>query len=475
MVVFLSPPVSSPHHTHFGFLIKSTPDITDRTHGVAGNWSPSSSPAGGLASVGTLPTRRVPCRAARALARVRVRARWVSMPGGMRRGRECTRVGGGAHNEFARVSAFLCVLWRPSRPPPPPHKTSVVPFCCAMRVTRALAALRPRLAMQSCSAATNAPPTAASASSFLAVNVYVSEGRAPTLATLTAAASSRQSVRGDGHTTTGAALVHTFVDEPYNRTGFTLAGPAPHPPLSGLTAATLALCDAALAAIDWDAAATLVAAATHPALGAVDHIAVHPLFPTAPGARASAAGLATTLATSLGDRGIPVYLYGWASPAGRTLAEARRSLGYFGGGKKDGADATTAPPPPDAGPPTPHPRHGVAIIGATPWVVNVNVPLATGDVAAARAIARRVSTRGGGPLPALEAMGLAHGDGCTEVACNVRDPEAVSVEAVEEAVKAAADAAGVSVSGGAYVTGRGASVDVAAEAARVLGCAIVHE
>lgn len=339
-----------------------------------------------------------------------------------------------------------------------------------MRATRALAALRPRLAMQACSAAPNASPTVAS--SFLAVNVYVSEGRTPTtLATLTAAASSCQSVRGDGHTTTGAALVHTFVDEPYNRTGFTLAGPAPDPPSSGLTAATLALCDAALAAIDWGAVAAPVAAATHPALGAVDHIAVHSLFPTAPGARASAAGLATTLATRLGDRGIPVYLYGWASPAGRTLAETRRVLGYFGGGKKNGADAPAAPPPPDAGPPTPHPRHGVAVIGATPWVVNVNVPLATGDVAAARAIARRISTRGGGPLPALEAMGLAHGDGGTEVACNVRDPQAVSVSDVEAAVKAAADAAGVSVSGPAYTTGR-APRDVAEAAARVLGCVL---
>ena len=259
--VVCAPPLPFLSLTHFGFAsIKSTPDITDRTHGVAGNWSVASSPAGGGVSAGPLPTRRVPCRAAaradRALAHVRVRVRWASNAGENAE-RECTRVcGAGAHNEFAFVYAliFFFVLWRASTPT---LKTSVLflpLFERAMRATRALAALRPRLAMQACSAAPNASPTVAS--SFLAVNVYVSEGRTPTtLATLTAAASSRQSVRGDGHTTTGASLVHTFVDEPYNRTGFTLAGPAPDPPSSGLTAATLALCDAALAAIDWGAVA----------------------------------------------------------------------------------------------------------------------------------------------------------------------------------------------------------------------------
>lgn len=55
-------------------------------------------------------------------------------------------------------------------------------------------------------------------------------------------------------------------------------------------------------------------------------------------------------------------------------------------------------------------RLGVAAVGASPWVTNLNVPLATGDLAAARHIARAVSTRGGG-LPHVEAMALPHTQG----------------------------------------------------------------
>jgi glutamate formiminotransferase len=60
--------------------------------------------------------------------------------------------------------------------------------------------------------------------------------------------------------------------------------------------------------------------------------------------------------------------------------------------------------PPDAGPVRASPRSGVITIGATPWVVNFNVPVTGGDLAAAKQVARAVSTRGGG-LPALEVSG----------------------------------------------------------------------
>lgn len=105
----------------------------------------------------------------------------------------------------------------------------------------------------------------------------------------------------------GTALVHTFIDKPYNRTGFTLASPVPQqvlgPPLAcltdvldiadiaettysqqdivtGLMGAFLAqlartavqLARAALAAID-----LRLHSASHPRLGVVDHISCHPL------------------------------------------------------------------------------------------------------------------------------------------------------------------------------------------------------
>jgi hypothetical protein len=57
--------------------------------------------------------------------------------------------------------------------------------------------------------------------------------------------------------------------------------------------------------------------------------------------------------------------------------------------------------PPDAGPVTATPAEGVVTIGAVPWVTNYNVPLHTGDMAAAKAVARAVSSKGGG-LPGVE-------------------------------------------------------------------------
>lgn len=61
------------------------------------------------------------------------------------------------------------------------------------------------------------------------------------------------------------------------------------------------------------------------------------------------------------------------------------------------------------------PRLGVAAIGASGWVTNVNVPLATADMQAARSIARAISARGGG-LQAVEAMALPHTNG-EAIAC----------------------------------------------------------
>jgi glutamate formiminotransferase len=205
----------------------------------------------------------------------------------------------------------------------------------------------------------------------------------------------------------------------------------------------------------------------HPALGIVDHVAVHPLIPGAEG-MANAAALAGEVGAGLGAAGVPVYLYGHAAHCGRTLADIRRALGYFARGT---AAAVTVHPPPDHGPHPPQLPCGVSLVGATPWVVNLNVPLATVDLAAARVIARTVSSRGGGSLPGVEALGLAHGDGHTEVACNVRDLEAAPLTVVEAAVKAAAEQAGVAV-GAAYVTGRDPA-SIVDEAARVLGLEIV--
>jgi glutamate formiminotransferase len=131
---------------------------------------------------------------------------------------------------------------------------------------------------------------------------------------------------------------------------------------------------------------------------------------------------------------VPTYLYGAAHKDGRTLASIRRQLGYFtptspGGSQWRGApdawpSSSPLPVAPDAGPVTPSRSKGVVVLGATAWVDNYNVPVRTADVGAARLIARAVSERGGG-LASVQAMGLAHGDGATEVACNLLDPATV--------------------------------------------------
>ncbi|EEE64992.1 hypothetical protein OsJ_19912 [Oryza sativa Japonica Group] len=92
---------------------------------------------------------------------------------------------------------------------------------------------------------------------------------------------------------------------------------------------------------------------------------------------------------------------------------------------------------------------GVVVVGATGWVDNYNVPVRTGDVEAARRIARAVSERGGG-LPSVQAMGLAHGGGVVEVACNLLDPARVGAEQVQGMVERLAAGEGLSVGKGYF-------------------------
>ncbi len=73
-------------------------------------------------------------------------------------------------------------------------------------------------------------------------------------------------------------------------------------------------------------------AATHPRLGVIDHISLHPLQPTAATSAAgeglaSAARCAREASAGLGAMGLPVYLYGHARDDRRTLADIRRQLG----------------------------------------------------------------------------------------------------------------------------------------------------
>ncbi|CAN6166355.1 unnamed protein product [Urochloa humidicola] len=275
--------------------------------------------------------------------------------------------------------------------------------------------------------------------------LYISEARnAPALRAIERAAAALRPA---------AVLVNAFADDAYNRVGYTLVSPLAAAGGGGDTApaplhrAAFDMVAAALEAVDLGAHA-----GAHPRLGVVDHIAFHPLA----GAHLDdVTALTRAVAADIGDKlQVPTYLYGAAHREGRTLANIRRQLGYFtpnspGEQWRGAPDLPSLPVAPDAGPTTPSRSKGVVAIGATSWVDNYNVPVHTTDVAAARRIARAVSERGSG-LRSVQAMGLAHGEGIAEVACNLLDPATVGAEQVQERVRQLAAELGLAVGKGYF-------------------------
>ncbi|EFJ53267.1 hypothetical protein VOLCADRAFT_55328, partial [Volvox carteri f. nagariensis] len=245
--------------------------------------------------------------------------------------------------------------------------------------------------------------------------------------------------QAEADATHGVALANIFVDAPYNRTGFTLVSTQ----ADRLTAAIVRLSRAALQLRDLRSHV-----ATHPRLGIVDHISLHPL-----GSLSESAVAATAVA---GQKplepapALPVYLYGFAHPSRRCLSEVRRQLGSNGNGTYQPQPQPPPLPdpddllrfPPDLGPSEPPPQSGLVTIGAVPWVVNYNVPLQDVDLAEAKWLARAVSERGGG-LPGVEAMALKHADDTVEVACNLLDETLSSPHAVQARLEALASSRGL--------------------------------
>lgn len=177
----------------------------------------------------------------------------------------------------------------------------------------------------------------------------------------------------------GPALLDLHADADHHRSVFTLAG---HPP--DTEAAALALTRAALARVDVGGHCGV-----HPRLGAVDvvpFVALDGLHPVAAVEAARRFGAAVS-----DELNVPVFLYGDADPAGRSLPDLRRDA--FGSRA------------PDLGPPAPHPTFGAVAVGARPPLVAVNCELASNDPGVARSIARAVRERDGG-LPGVRALGF---------------------------------------------------------------------
>ncbi|KAK9807717.1 hypothetical protein WJX72_007104 [[Myrmecia] bisecta] len=254
---------------------------------------------------------------------------------------------------------------------------------------RAYASSRLPLASILATRSATTAPTSSLAAAVLACNVYVSEGR--TQAVIDNVEAAAKSVRG-------VLLANTFVDAPYNRTGLTLVSTIP----SQLCLAAAAVAQTALQLID-----LRKHAASHPRVGVVDHISVHPLRHALSPSQA---------------RGH------------RQLADIRRSLGYFrptssthwmGALSMDSLAAC----PPDEGPSMVSQAAGIVTIGAIPWLVNYNIPVSGASLTDARQLARAISERGGG-LPGVQAMALQH-EHSLEVACNLQDPDVSPAEMVQ--------------------------------------------
>jgi glutamate formiminotransferase len=182
----------------------------------------------------------------------------------------------------------------------------------------------------------------------------------------------------------------------------------------------------------------------HPRIGALDVVPFVPL-------RGLEMDDAVTRARAFGEalgrtHGVPVFFYGAASPARRSLRSVRA-------GEYEGLPARLAEPGgrPDAGPPRFDPGRGATAVGARDVLVAYNVWLRSADLEAARAIARAIRESSGG-LPRLQAMGvpLRH-QGLVQVSMNLLDYRVTSLARAYDAVRAEADARGLAIERGELV------------------------
>lgn len=250
----------------------------------------------------------------------------------------------------------------------------------------------------------------------------------------------------------GVHLLDQTSDPDHNRSVLTLAG-AP----TSLTAAVLALFDAAIAAID-----LRTHRGVHPRVGAVD---VVPFVPVGNVTMTTCVELARDTAAEVARRfEIPVYLYEEAA-----VSHERRNLADIRRGQFEGLTEKLQSPgwAPDFGPRRPHPTAGATIIGARRPLVAFNVNLDTDQLDVAVAIARAVRHRDGG-LPFVKAMGVPLvGRGLVQVSMNLTNVDVTPPHLAFEAVQAEARRRGVRVHGSELIGLMPASAVAAAAAAHL--------
>ena len=234
--------------------------------------------------------------------------------------------------------------------------------------------------------------------------------------------------------TPGVAVLDCHLDPDHNRSVVTLAG-APEAVVEG------AFRGIAKAAEVIDLRAH---SGVHPRVGAAD---VVPLVPVERATLDECAVLAETLGRRVwSELAIPVYFYEACArrPDRQRLESVRKS-------RLETLAAETPDLRPDIGGPAFHPTAGAAIIGARGFLVAYNIDLRTGDVEAARAIARAVRASSGG-LPAVKAMGLYLASRrCAQVSMNLTDFRRTPPETAFHAVRAEAARLGVELAQGELI------------------------
>jgi len=234
--------------------------------------------------------------------------------------------------------------------------------------------------------------------------VNISEGRDPDVITALVAAC-------------GTTLLDVHTDADHHRSVLTLCGPD----AADAPRAARALTDAAATRID-----LARHRGVHPRLGAIDVVPFVALAPTPDDAAVTAARDYARWVVA--THAIPVFLYGSADPAGRTLPETRRD-----------AFVDRAP---DLGPAEPHPHLGAVAVGARAPLVAINVEVEGSDLGLVRRVAHEVRERDGG-LPGVRALGLELPDaGTTQVSMNLVDLERTGIEAACSEVERRIGAAG---------------------------------
>ena len=234
----------------------------------------------------------------------------------------------------------------------------------------------------------------------------------------------------------GVRLADVQADADHHRSVFTFMGVP-----DAVEAAALALAAAVFARVDMRRHHGV-----HPRIGALD---VVPFIPLRAMTMAEAVARARAVGAALSRvHGVPVYFYGAAA-----TTAARRSLHEVRAGEYEGLPARLGDPAwrPDAGSARFDPAKGATAVGARDVLVAYNVWLDSGDLAAARAIARAIRESSGG-LPALQAMGVPLArHGLVQVSMNLLDYRVTSLPRAFDAVSAEAARLGLAVKRGELV------------------------